>query len=251
LLDGLSGRTGRRVLDAMDDIWATFKAHREFVPVSRSTKSEGFQIRPSQDGRVSSLRGLEEVPSDLDSNAFWQAFQDGTIPSWTHRDRLRAAYMVLLKARERNQGILQLVEPFRAKEDAIHGNHSAWNRYVIPKERRGMLKLREEVRWQCFGCLSYSPLSHINLSTMGEILCQRTLTTSFPENVISQTRIFVTTTTPKLCYSASEQKSTTAVPISKTSLNYGTRRYAGAPIQIPFLIRNVYRASHSPSSAPI
>jgi ADP-ribosylation factor family len=128
LLGGLSGQTRGRVLDAIDDIWPTFKACREFAPVPESTKPEVLQIRTSQDGRTCSLRGLEGLPSELDSNAFWQAFQDGTIPSWTHRDRLRAAYMVLLKARERNQGILELAEPFRIKENAIHGNHSAWNR---------------------------------------------------------------------------------------------------------------------------
>lgn len=201
-LDGLSGRTGNRVFDVIDDMWPTFKAHRNFAPASESTKPGDLEIYDTCQGRrVYSLRELEGPYSDLDSNAFWRAFQDGTVTSWTHRDRLRAAYMVMLEAIENDQGILELPGPFRLREDAIHGNHSPWNRYVILQECRSRLKLREEARWQCFGSISYRwSFSNIKISNEGNGLCQTTLMTSSPRIVTSRTGIFVKVTTAKPLY---------------------------------------------------
>ena len=134
-IEGLSGKTGDRISEVFDDIAPTLRKHWQFKPVLASSSGMGCQgliekKRVAVSSAICHQISPAEVNLAIDSEAFWKGIQDGSLTLYTHHDRIRASYMIVLDNLDNKKGILEIPEKFHLQVESLDCNRNGRNRLV-------------------------------------------------------------------------------------------------------------------------
>jgi GTPase SAR1 family protein len=125
-IPGLSGATGRGCRELLNTIASSLNSlGSSKMKVPRSIEISGEKSSPSPPKASTEAKLMETIAAaekqDLAPEKFWEQFTSYT-KQQSHRDYLRAAFMVLLQAREAGRGILQaasILEGYLRQPDIV------------------------------------------------------------------------------------------------------------------------------------
>jgi hypothetical protein len=104
----------------LDEVLLIFRDAGNFQPGSNR------QVMPPRiDPTVHKVVEPISTSNHLTSEAFWKELQDGNLALNTHLDRLRATYLTVLKAMQKNQNMIELVDEMQVLEKQRRSNDSA------------------------------------------------------------------------------------------------------------------------------